>query len=195
MAQQARERNWDVYAVGRQGEGLEGCTALLDASTAEGTLAVVPFAAQAKIPLVVGTTGHTQEQILALQVWSKEMAILKAANFSLGALVLQRLLQEAHTRLGADYHTAILDIHRKGKRDTPSGTALELAQTIQCETIESFRLAQSPGEHTVYFAGLGERLELTHRAYDRRAYAHGALKALEWIHRQPPGWYTMENLA
>ncbi len=198
ICEAAAQRGQLVTVLPRDPEGmmraLRCCESVIDASAPEGTLALAHVAAESKKPLIIATTGHSQGQLAQLKTFSHAIPILKSPNFALGAVVLQQLMTQACTLLEDGYELSLMEMHRQGKKDSPSGTALALAeQTDRPCPITSLRLADNPGEHTVYLAGHGERIQLTHVCYDRKAYAYGALRAAHWLTKQAPGWYSMED--
>ncbi|HEY3243283.1 MAG TPA: 4-hydroxy-tetrahydrodipicolinate reductase, partial [Phycisphaerae bacterium] len=146
------------------------------------------------------------------------IAILKAANFSVGINVLLSLVGRLAAELGDDYDIEIVEAHHRAKVDAPSGTALWLLQAITEATgrdphtdvvhgrsgaigprpprqigVHALRLGDNPGCHTIHFATAGERLSLTHAATSRDTFARGALRAAEWVARRRPGMYTMAD--
>jgi len=187
------------------------CTTTLDASVAPQVLIDFSFAgafddalalARARrIAFVSGTTGLSQQQHAALREAAGTIPVLWSANFSIGVAVLDRLVREAARAL-AEWDCQIAEAHHHRKKDAPSGTALALgravaeAREVDASTIgyASVRAGDIVGEHTVLFAGEGERVELTHRATDRTIFARGALRAATWIAGQSPGSYTLADV-
>ncbi len=148
--------------------------------------------------LVSGTTGLSATQKHALTKASTQIPILWSANFSLGVAVLNDLVARAAALLG-DWQADIIESHHIHKKDAPSGTALALGRSIESAGHESpnyasLRAGDIVGEHTVQLAGIGERIELIHRATNRDIFAAGALKAASWLASQPPGEYAMRDL-
>jgi 4-hydroxy-tetrahydrodipicolinate reductase len=175
--------------------------------------------AQAGVPLLVGATGFDAAATAELDRAAKSIAVLVAANTSVGVALLTRLAAEAAAALGPDYDVEISEAHHRNKRDAPSGTALSLGEAIaksrgvsmkdsavfdrhgrDCARARGsigfsvVRAGDIVGEHTVTFAGSGERLELTHRATDRMTFARGALKAAAWLAGRPAGRYGMRDV-
>ncbi len=190
----------------------------VDFSLPESTLELVSAASPHGLPLVIATTGLDAAGRSRVEQAAKRTAIVLAANYSLGVNVLLELVAEAARRL-PDYEIDVLELHHDQKVDAPSGTALRLAQAAaeargqdldavavyhrQGEIgvrdprsigLQALRLADSVGEHTVYLAGAGERLELSHRALSRQNFVVGALAAARWIHERPPGLYSMGDV-
>ena len=182
---------------------LEGATVAMDFGTASAVGAHAQACAAAGVPLLVGATGLDEAARQALRVAAERIAVLIAPNTSVGVGALRELVASAARRLGPDWDIQILEAHHRDKRDAPSGTALALAEAIaQGASISPasigfavVRAGDIVGEHTVIFASAGERLEFTHRATDRRAFAHGALRAGEWLAAKPPGLFSMHHVA
>lgn len=195
----------------------DGVQVLIDFSHPDVCLAGRSALAERGIALVSGTTGLTQVQQDQLRTLGERLPVVWAANMSLGVNVLLATVKQVSRLLGDAYDLEILELHHRHKKDSPSGTALALAaaalepraQAVQDAVvlreqgligarggvgelgIGVLRGGAVAGEHTVYFLGAGERLELTHRASDRRAFAQGALRAAAWLASQPPGFYAM----
>jgi 4-hydroxy-tetrahydrodipicolinate reductase len=194
------------------------CDVLIDFSSPEATMEHVALAQQHHKPLVVGTTGLGKAQETALVEAAKKTAIFYTANMSLGVNLLMSLVEQAAAKLNAGFDIEIFEAHHKHKVDAPSGTALALARSAakgRGVKLEEVMVAHTPtsgarkegtigmsvfrggdvvGEHTVTFAGLGERVELTHRATDRAIFAKGSVKAAIWLTGKPAGLYSMRDL-
>jgi 4-hydroxy-tetrahydrodipicolinate reductase len=195
------------------------CDVALDVSQPQGSLAIATCCAADGKPLVIGTTGHAHDQLQKLRAAAAWTAILLAPNFSIGVNLLFWLTEKADAVLGPNFDVEILELHHRLKKDSPSGTARRLAEIVasarQLEYDQSVRhgregiigeRAQNEigmhavrggdivGEHTVYFAGIGERIELTHRALSRENFAQGALKAARWLVGKQAGWYDMQDV-
>ena len=192
---------------------------LIDFTTPAATRRTIEQCRQHGIALVIGTTGLTEEDRSAIDRSAGSIPILAAANFSLAVHVLNGLCTKAAAQLGDDYDIEILEAHHRFKTDAPSGTALTLARNI-CEatgrsfeadvvctrhgndvprqprqiTVQALRLGDHTGEHTAYFAALGERIELRHVSTSRDSYARGALHAAGWVAGKPAGRYDMRDL-
>jgi 4-hydroxy-tetrahydrodipicolinate reductase len=190
---------------------------VIDFSLPEGTMAVLNTCVERRIPLVVATTGHSAQQRQEIESAAHETAILMAPNMSLAMNVLIRLLAEAARVLkDKDFDVEILERHHRFKKDSPSGTALKLAQIVRQAMgqtgvrhgreglvgerprdeigIHAVRVGDNVGEHTIVFSTLGETLELTHRAHTRDAYVRGALQAAKFLAGRPPGSYSMADV-
>ena len=208
----------ELAGVGRIGVELE-CNfhtfyeqdaVVVDFTTPEATLVHLATAADYQRPIVIGTTGFTEQHTPQLLEFARRTPVLVASNFSFGVAVLGVLVAKATELLGtAAFDVEILDVHHRGKRDAPSGTAWRLERivaairepqgpmTAQCNRqgmrgaseigLAALRGGDVVGDHTVYFLGDGERLELTHRATSRDCFAHGALVCAEWLRKQSPG--------
>jgi 4-hydroxy-tetrahydrodipicolinate reductase len=166
---------------------------------------------------VVGTTGLGASDLAALQAAARRVPVLYARNMSLGVTVLTELVRQAAALLGPEFDAEITEAHHRHKKDSPSGTALQLGEAIaaargrqladvavysrpRLATTErpdgaigfaSVRGGAIVGEHTVLLAGAEELLELTHRATDRAVFARGALRAASWLVGQPAGLHTL----
>jgi 4-hydroxy-tetrahydrodipicolinate reductase len=185
---------------------------LLDFSHPRSLVTNVGAAVATGKPMLIGTTGLDEDHHRAIDI-----AVLQTGNTSLGVTLLARLVRDAAARLGPDWDIEIAEMHHRHKVDAPSGTALLLGRAaaegrgIKLETASergrdgmtgarargaigfaSLRGGSVAGDHTVMFAGEGERIELTHRAESRKIFAGGALKAARWLINQAPGRYGME---
>ncbi|MCI0461343.1 MAG: 4-hydroxy-tetrahydrodipicolinate reductase [Gemmataceae bacterium] len=190
---------------------------VIDFSTPEGTMAVLPLCVERRIPLVVATTGHTPPQKREIEAAAHHTALLMAPNMSLAVNVLMKLVRQAATVLaGRGFDVEILERHHRFKKDAPSGTALQFAKVIQEAMgqtelrhgreglvgerppheigVHAIRVGDNVGEHTIIFSTLGETMELTHRAHARDCYVRGALQAAKYLADRPPGRYTMDDV-
>lgn len=191
---------------------------LVDFSTPDGTAKFVALAKDEAAGLVIGTTGHSREQLQYIEDASAKIAILKAANFSLGIQVLLNILPKMIQELPTDFDIEIVEAHHREKVDAPSGTVLSILETIrefirsdQPETrygregltgpkpagqigVHSIRSGDLVGRHRIIFGGLGESITLTHEAHSRDTFARGALEAAAWIKGKPLGMYTMRDV-
>ena len=150
--------------------------------------AAVEKAAEKGIAYVIGTTGLTADEQKAVDAAAKKIPVVQSGNYSLGVNLLLELVEHAAKVLGPDYDIEITEMHHKWKKDAPSGTAIMLARAAGCDKpIHSLRGGSVVGDHTVMFAGEVERVELTHKAQGREAFAAGALKALKWAAGRKPG--------
>jgi len=195
------------------------CDAVIDFSQAEATEAICAACVEARKPLIIGTTGQASAQRDAMTKAAERIPIVLAANFSVGVNTLFWLTRKAAALLGEDFDLEIVEMHHRLKKDAPSGTAKRLAEILgevrglagkndvvhgrvgqtgerpaKQIGLHAIRAGDVIGEHTVIFAGAGERLELTHKASSRDTFALGALRAARWLIEQPPGLYSMENV-
>jgi 4-hydroxy-tetrahydrodipicolinate reductase len=203
----------DVAAV------LGACDVLIDFTRPQGTLAHVRACRVAKRAIVIGTTGFEPGEIAEIRAAAAHIAIVMAPNMSVGVNVSLKLVDLAARALGPDYDVEVFEIHHKLKVDAPSGTALklgEVAAQARGTSLErdgvyarhgvtgerkagsvGFSAARGGdivGDHTVFFAGPGERIEITHRAASRETYARGALRAARFLHGKAAGLYDMQDV-
>jgi len=179
---------------------MENCDVAIDFSQAGAIAEICHAALQHRKPLVIGTTGHSKEQLRMIEETAQALAIVFASNFSIGVNVLFWLTRKAAEQLGSDFDAEIVETHHEMKKDAPSGTAKTLAEQLKATKaqseipIQSIREGDVVGEHTVIFSGPAERLELTHRAASREIFARGALRAAKWIISQQAGLYSMQDV-
>jgi 4-hydroxy-tetrahydrodipicolinate reductase len=147
-------------------------------------------------PVVVGTTGHSLENMRLLQEMSKQIPILFSPNFSLGIAVTLEAAGLIARQLKGLCQIEIIEAHHQTKKDKPSGTALKLAKAVSDKEIpiHSIRAGGIVGDHMVVFVMAGERIELKHQAESREVFARGALLAAKFIRNQPPGLYSVKDL-
>ncbi len=155
------------------------CDVAIDFSTACATQIVVDYCTRHKVPLVVGTTGQSEEQLALLDSLSSIVTVVKKANFSKGIELMKQACLAVRQQV--DWDVAMMETHRKGKLDCPSGTAKELASVLDCKDVSSIRLANQLGTHTVVFGGENECIEITHRATSVNVFALGAVEIAEKI--------------
>jgi 4-hydroxy-tetrahydrodipicolinate reductase len=178
---------------------MENCDVAIDFSQADSIDEICRAASQHDKSLVIGTTGHSQQQRKTIEETARSIPIVLASNFSVGVNVLFWLTQKAAEFFGPDFNPKIVETHHKMKKDAPSGTAKTLADILKAVrdseiSTQSIREGDVVGEHTVIFSGPGESLELTHRAANRGIFAGGALRAAKWIINKPPGLYSMQDV-
>jgi 4-hydroxy-tetrahydrodipicolinate reductase len=202
------------------GEGLESVIergdVIIDFTFHKATMEFARLAAQHRKAMVTGTTGLSAENLVELVDLAKNFPCVQAPNMSVCVNVLFKLAKKTAAILGDDYDIEIIEAHHNKKKDAPSGTALKLAEMAAegvgrklsdvavCERngiigerrseeigIQTIRAADIVGEHTVYFAGQGERIELVHRAHSRDHFARGAATAAAWIVGKENGVYSM----
>ncbi len=188
---------------------------LIDFTIASAAVKNVVAAAQKKVNLIVGTTGFTPEQRALMEnaIRENNVAAVITPNFSIGVNVFWGLLAEAAERL-SDYDIEIIEAHHNQKKDAPSGTAMKAAEIISKRVggkefiygrhglsprkteigIHAVRGGDIVGDHTVLFAGDGERIEIKHQAHSRQAFAKGAVRAAVWVKTATPGIYDMADV-
>jgi 4-hydroxy-tetrahydrodipicolinate reductase len=197
------DREIEVAAQCDLGDSIEpamkNCDVAIDFSQADSIDEICRAALQHRKSLVIGTTGHSQQQRKTIQETAHSVPIVLASNFSVGVNVLFWLTQKAAELLGSDFNPEIVETHHTMKKDAPSGTAKTLAEILKAVrtseiSIQSIREGDVVGEHTVVFRGPGERLELTHRAANRGIFALGALRAAKWIVHKRTGLYSMQDV-
>lgn len=188
---------------------------IIDFSTPEASTELSRLATKLMIPAVVGTTGLSTSQMKELEKASKKIPLLISPNMSFGINLLSKLVEQTAKTLPEDFQIEVVEAHHKFKQDAPSGTAIMLAKaaaagrklifdSVKCFSrsgnakrkaneigIQAIRGGDIVGEHTIYFIGTGERLELTHRATSKDTFASGAIKAAEWLIGKPAGIYDM----
>jgi 4-hydroxy-tetrahydrodipicolinate reductase len=181
----------------------EDVRAVVDFSSPEATREWVPKCRDRGIAMVIGTTGLSPSDHLLIDDAAGKIAVLQAANTSLGAEVFRRVVMEAARLLGDTVDVEIVESHHRFKKDAPSGTASAVKQWILEARgkdargdvpIHSLRMGDEVGKHTVYLAGMGDRIELTHCATSRDTFASGALDACAWLVNQSPGRYRMADV-
>jgi 4-hydroxy-tetrahydrodipicolinate reductase len=181
---------------------LKSSDVLIDFTVPAATVAHAQLAQRLGKPLVIGTTGLSNEQQAALKAAAQKIAIVFSPNMSLGVNVLFELAQLAAQRLGKGYDVEVLEAHHKLKKDAPSGTAKRLIEVLAAARgqqpaqvpVHAVRAGDIVGDHTVILAGPAERLELTHRAHSREVFAQGALRAAQFVATQHPGLYDMSHV-
>ena len=180
---------------------MKDCDVAIDFSHPDATDEICRAAAGNGKSLVIGTTGHSEQQRATIEETARSVPVVFAANFSVGVNVLFWMTRKAAELIGPDFGPEIIETHHKMKKDAPSGTAKTLAEILKATQkiqrkipIESIREGDVVGEHSVIFSGPGERLELTHRAASREIFARGALRAAKWIVGKPPGLYSMQDV-
>ncbi|HEY5711771.1 MAG TPA: 4-hydroxy-tetrahydrodipicolinate reductase [Allosphingosinicella sp.] len=214
----------DGYFVGDHRDAMalaEACDVLVDFSAPDAIAGHLDAAVAAGTPIVIGTTGITNDHHDAIDEAAESVAVVQAFNMSLGVNLLAALVEQAARRLGPEWDIEIVEMHHRHKLDTPSGTALLLGASANVgrgatrfdEKNRYDRMQDGPhqreeggiyyaslrggsvsGDHVVVFASEGERLELGHRAEARSIFAKGAVKAAAWLADKPAGRYTMADV-
>ena len=191
----------------------------IDFTLPEGMMEALQFCQANNIPMVIGTTGLSEEQKQMIQQAGNTIPIVFAPNMSVGVNLCLSILQTAAKTLGEDYDVEIVEAHHKNKVDAPSGTALRMGEVI-ADTLgvnlddkaeytrhgnigarepgtigfQTVRAGDIVGEHTVTFAGIGERVEIAHRATSRLTFARGAVRAASWLVGKNAGVYDMQDV-
>jgi len=195
--------NVQIVAECELGDSIEptmkNCEVAIDFSQPDSIDEICRAASRHRKSLVIGTTGHSQQQRKTIEQTAHLVPIILASNFSVGVNVLFWLAQKAAELLGSDFNPEIVETHHKMKKDAPSGTAKTLAEILKAVRnseipVRSIRQGDVVGEHTVIFGGPGESLELSHRAANRGIFALGALRAAKWIINKPPALYSMQDV-
>ena len=192
---------------------------LIDFTRPAGTLAHLAACRAARKAIVIGTTGFEAGQLATVREAARDIPVVFAPNFSIGVNVMLKLVDLASRALGPDYDVEVFELHHKLKVDAPSGTALKLGEvaaaargtTLAQDGVFArhgvtgerkagtlgFSVARGGdaiGDHTVYFLGAGERVEITHRSASRATYAQGAIRAAKWLSGKAPGLYDMDDV-
>jgi 4-hydroxy-tetrahydrodipicolinate reductase len=211
---------WGGVSIGTDvASALENSDVLVDFTRPAGTLAHLRVVSAARRAIVIGTTGFEPAQLNEIRAFAREIPIVMAPNMSVGVNVAMRLVEMAARSLGPDYDVEVFEMHHRKKVDAPSGTALklgEVAAAARQATLEKdgvfqrygqtgerkagsigFSVARGGdivGDHTVFFAGPGERIEITHRSSSRANYAQGAMRAAKFVAGRKPGLYDMQDV-
>ncbi|MBW2121206.1 MAG: 4-hydroxy-tetrahydrodipicolinate reductase [Deltaproteobacteria bacterium] len=192
---------------------------IVDFTIPEVSMKSLETAVRGRMALVIGTTGFSPDQVERIRAEGSRTRCVVAPNMSVGVNVMFKIVEEAARALGPDYDVEIIEAHHRFKRDAPSGTAMKLGERIARALgrdlervavwgrkgmvgerkpaeigIAAVRAGDIVGDHTVVFGGIGERLELTHRAHSRDNFARGAVKAALWVVKQPEGLYDMQDV-
>ncbi len=198
---------------------IKDCDVVIDFSFRDATTPLAKLCVENGKPLVIGTTGHTAEQRVEIVECSKKIPIVWAGNYSVGVNLLNYLTKIASRILDNSYDVEIVEMHHKHKKDAPSGTAEKLKEIVCKErgvgeesvcygrkgmigerpvgeiAVHALRGGSVVGDHTVMFAADGERVELVHKAADRKVFATGAVRAAQWLlDNKPSGLYGMEDV-
>jgi 4-hydroxy-tetrahydrodipicolinate reductase len=200
-------------------DAIPNCDAIIDFTLHGFTPELCKAAADAGKMLVMGTTGHTDEERAIIEDTATKVPVVLAPNFSVGVNTLFWLTQKATEILGSSFDLEVVEMHHRMKQDAPSGTARRLVE-ILCDArevsyekdtrhgrfgdtgartndeigVHALRGGDVVGDHTVVYAGDGERVELTHKASSRSTFANGAVRAAKWLASQKPGLYDMQDV-
>ena len=200
-------------------QGLANADFLIDFTRPEGTMAHVAIAQKTATKMIIGTTGLNAEQIVGLKQAAEKIAIVFAPNMSVGVNATFKLLEIAAKMLNEGYDIEIIEAHHRHKVDAPSGTALKMGEVIADALGEklddvavyareghtgerkagsigfaTIRGGDIVGDHTVLFAGDGERIEISHKSSSRQSYAQGSLRAARYLQNQDSGFYDMQDV-
>lgn len=182
-------------------EIIEKCDLIVDFSTVDLSMEVLEAAVKYKKALICGTTGFSEAEGNEIVEASKKIPLLRAANTSFVVNVMNKLLVEAVKSLQNMADIELIEMHGATKKDAPSGTAKEMAHLMEeaigkkdLVSFHSIRAGDIPSSHKVIFGCMGERLEITHHAYNWDCYAEGACKAIEFLSSKGPGLYLMEDV-
>ncbi|MFA5072591.1 MAG: 4-hydroxy-tetrahydrodipicolinate reductase [Nitrospirota bacterium] len=200
----------------------EACKAndvLIDFSSVNASIEHAKICADQKVPIVIGATGFSPHQLEQIQAYARVIPCVLSPNMSIGVNLCFKILEEVAKTIGNDYDMEIIEAHHRLKKDAPSGTAMKMAHIIAEAVnrnldevgvyarkgmigerssreigIQTVRAGDIIGEHTVMFAGIGERIEITHRAHSRETFAAGAVRAAKWLVGKKPGMYDMQDV-
>jgi 4-hydroxy-tetrahydrodipicolinate reductase len=218
-----RMEDIEVAGAVDQGDSLatlmEDADGIVDFSVHDATEGIAQLCSQHGKFLVVGTTGHSAEEKAAVQAHAKTIPLVIASNYSTGVNTLFWLTRKAAEALGPSFDIEVVEMHHRNKTDAPSGTARTLGEILaearraSLDTVarhgrsgivgartdaeigmHALRGGEVVGDHTVIFAGQGERVELTHKASSRDTFASGALRAAAWVADKPAGLYSMQDV-
>ena len=212
-------KNTGVYVSSDAAETLQGAEVLIDFTRPEASLQYLEVCEKAGVRHVIGTTGFTVEQKAKIEAAAKQIGIVFAPNMSVGVTMLLSLVEQAAKALSDGYDIEVMEMHHRYKVDAPSGTALRLGEAAakglgkdlkdcavyaregvtgerQAGTIgfATMRGGDVVGDHSVVFAGVGERVEITHKASSRATFAQGALRAAKFITNKNKGLFDMRDV-
>lgn len=200
-------------------EVIDSADVIIDFTSAASSLENLRVAASRGKPIVIGSTGFTAEQLARARELATTVPCLITPNMSMGVNVLFKVVADVARMLGDDFDVEIIEAHHRFKKDAPSGTAVRLAQVVADALardleevgvyerkgligertrkeigVQTIRAGDIVGEHTIMFGGLGERIEITHKAHSRDNFARGAIRAALWIGARAPGLYDMQDV-
>lgn len=208
-------KNLDVKIKDINEHDLHNVDGVIDFSSPSASISLVEYMKKEKKPLVIGTTGFSADQMKKMDEAARDIPLIVSPNMSIGVNVLFKLVEMASKALESGFDREVFEAHHKLKKDAPSGTAKKLIDILKNNSptanpreiydrsgiigerkndeigVMVLRGGDIVGEHTVYFTGMGERLELTHRATNREILARGAVHAFEYLVNKSPGLYTM----
>jgi 4-hydroxy-tetrahydrodipicolinate reductase len=208
----------ELVTVSSLEHALSAADVVIDFTTPEASVEHARVCAKQSVPLVVGSTGFSAETRAHMAEAAKSIPLVMAPNMSVGVNLLIDLVAEVAKKLGEEFDIEVVEAHHRHKKDAPSGTALRLAEEMAKATgrtsadlrtsrvgvigerprreigVQALRGGDVIGDHTVFFFGEGERLELTHRASNRDQFGRGALRAAKWVVGRAPGLYDMSHV-
>ncbi len=210
---------WGVLVVGDIRQAIDSGDVIIDFTNAESSLKNLQVAAEKGKSAVIGSTGFSPAQMDEAKTLTKKIPCVLSPNMSVGVNVLFKTVADLAKILGDDFDVEVIEAHHRMKKDAPSGTAVKIGQ-ILAKTLsrnyeevavferkgmtgerkkkdigmQTIRAGDIVGEHTVIFGGIGERLEVTHRAHSRDNFARGAIRAVNWVVKQKPGLYDMQDV-
>ena len=173
---------------------------IIDFSTPQNSIEILRFACKEDIPVVLGTTGFNLNELTEIEKISKEIPLLIAPNTSMGIAIFKKLLDNSKDVLKVASSLEINEKHHKGKKDSPSGTAInikaQLTDILSSEDIQivSVREGDSPGEHSLKLSFEDETIEISHKVFNRSIFAKGAILAGKWLKNKQPGSYSMKDI-
>ena len=201
------------------GDVIDKGDVVIDFTVPEATYSNIKLVSKKGLAIVIGTTGFTEGMLNEIRDMTRAISCVMAPNMSIGVNVMFKIAAELGRLLDEEYDIEILELHHRFKKDAPSGTALRLAQILADIRgrdldkasiygrrgitgerkrgeigIHAIRAGDVTGEHTVIFGGIGERIELTHKAHSRDNFARGAVRAALWVVNQPAGLYDMQDV-
>jgi 4-hydroxy-tetrahydrodipicolinate reductase len=208
-----------VLICGDLSKAMKNADVLIDFTFPEVTLANMAVCADLAKMIIIGSTGFTPEQRTRAEKFADKIPVVLAPNMSVGVNACFKLLKEAAQILGDGFDVEIVELHHNKKKDSPSGTAVRMGEVVadalgrdynqvanfhregMCGErskeeigMQTVRGGDIVGEHTVYFIGMGERIEITHRAMSRDMFARGAVRAAAWLADKQPGMYDMQDV-
>ncbi len=210
---------WQIDIGDELSSVIDRCDVVIDFSFHDATPGVAQLCAEHHKALVIGTTGHSEPEKTAIRAHAAAIPMVWASNYSTGVNTLFWLTQKAAEILGTGFDLEVVEMHHRLKKDAPSGTATTLLEILgdvrKLQLKEALRHGREGivgerthdeigmhairggdvvGDHTVIFAGNGERVELTHKASSRETFANGALRAAQWVVNQKPGIFDMQDV-
>jgi len=209
----------DVKITDNINDAVKGCDIMIDFTTPKVSLKNLEVCALFRKAIVIGSTGFTPEERALAHELAKDIPVVLAPNMSVGVNVCFKVLADIARILGDEFDVEIVEAHHRLKKDAPSGTAVRMGEVVAGALGRDYRTAANfhregiigertreeigmqtirggdiIGEHTVYFIGTGERIELTHRAHTRDMFSRGAVRAARWVVNQKPGLYDMQDV-